>query len=178
LAIEAALITTGRAPGLLRTSSSLMHTKLHDEDVWRTIRNEARKQRRSQPPPPIIASDIDPRALEAAHKNARTAGVEQLIDFVECDFAQTPLPDAPGVVILNPDYGERLGDRGTLELVYARIGDYLKQRCPGWKGYVFTGNRDLSKCIGLRADRRIPFMNAKIECRLLEYELYQGSLER
>ncbi len=177
LAIEAALIATGRAPGLLRTSYSLMHTKLHDEDAWRIIRNEARKQRRSQPPP-IIASDIDPRALEAARKNARTAGVEQLIDFVECEFAQTPMPDAPGVVILNPEYGERLGDRGTLELVYARIGDYLKQRCPGWKGYVFTGNRDLSKCIGLRADRRIPFMNAKIDCRLLEYELYQGSLER
>lgn len=177
LAIEAALIATGRAPGLLRTSYSSMHTKLHDEDAWRIIRNEARKQRRSQPPP-IIASDIDPRALEAARKNARTAGVEQLIDFVECEFAQTPMPDAPGVVILNPEYGERLGDRGTLELVYARIGDYLKQRCPGWKGYVFTGNRDLSKCIGLRADRRIPFMNAKIDCRLLEYELYQGSLER
>ncbi len=178
LAIEAALIATGRAPGLLRTSYSLMHTQLHDEDAWWTIRNEVRKQRRSQPPAPIIASDIDPRALEAARKNARTAGVEQLIDFVECEFAQTPLPDAPGVVILNPEYGERLGDRGTLELVYARIGDYLKQRCSGWKGYVFTGNRDLSKCIGLRADRRIPFMNAKIDCRLLEYELYQGSLER
>ena len=178
LAIEAALIATGRAPGLLRTSYSLMHTKLHDDDAWRTLRNEARKQRRSQPPPPIIASDINPRALEAARRNARTAGVEQLIDFVECEFAQTPMPDAPGVVILNPEYGDRLGDRGTLELVYARIGDYLKQRCPGWKGYVFTGNRDLSKCIGLRADRRIPFMNAKIDCRLLEYELYQGSLER
>ncbi len=178
LAIEAALIAAGRAPGLLRTSYSLIHTKLHDEDVWRTVRNEARKQRRSQQPPPIIASDIDPRALEAARKNARTAGVEQLIDFVECDFAQTPLPDAPGVIILNPEYGGRLGDRGTLELLYARIGDYLKQRCPGWKGYVFTGNRDLSKRIGLRASRRIPFMNAKIDCRLLEYGLYQGSLER
>ena len=178
LVIEAALIATGRAPGLLRTHYSVMHTKLHDVDAWRTIRNEARKQSRSQPPPPIVASDIDPRALVAARKNAQTAGVEQLIDFVECDFAQTPLPEQPGVVILNPEYGERLGDRGTLEPVYARIGDFLKQRCSGWKGYVFTGNRELSKRIGLRAHRRIPFMNAKIECRLLEYELYQGSLER
>ena len=125
-----------------------------------------------------MASDIDPRALVAARKNALTAGVEQLIEFVECDFAETPMPEQPGVVILNPEYGERLGERATLEPVYARIGDFLKQRCRGWKGYVFTGNRDLSKRIGLRASRRIPFMNAKIECRLLEYELYQGSLER
>ncbi len=177
LAIEAALIATGRAPGLLRTSYSLMHTKLHEADAWRSIRNEARKESRSQPPPPIVASDIDPRALVAARKNAQTAGVEQLIEFVECDFAQTPLPYQGGIIIMNPEYGERLGERGTLEPVYARIGDFLKQRCLGWRGYVFTGNRDLSKRIGLRANRRIPFMNAKIECRLLEYELYQGSLE-
>ncbi|MEE8155123.1 MAG: hypothetical protein V3T53_09255 [Phycisphaerales bacterium] len=178
LAIEAALIATGRVPGLLRTSYSLIHTKLHDDAAWGRIRNEARKQRRSQPPPQIIASDSDPRALDAARKNARTAGVEQLIDFVRCDFAQTPLPDQPGIVVLNPEYGERLGDQDTLEPVYARIGAFFKQSCPGWKGYVFTGNRDLSKRIGLRANRRIPFMNAKIECRLLEYELYEGSLER
>ena len=178
LAIEAALIATGRAPGLLRTQYSFMHTKLHDENAWRTIRNEARKQGRSQLPPPIVASDIDPHALVAARKNALTAGVEQLIEFVECDFAETPLPDQPGIVILNPEYGERLGEMESLEPTYARLGDFFKQSCPGWKGYVFTGNRELSKRIGLRASRRIPFMNAKIECRLLEYELYQGSLER
>ena len=178
LAIEAALIATGRAPGLLRTHYSFMHTKLHDDNAWRSIRNEARKQSRSQPPPPIVASDIDPRALVAARQNARTAGVEQLIDFVECDFAETPLPNRQGIVILNPEYGERLGEMASLEPTYARLGDFFKQSCPGWKGYVFTGNRDLSKRIGLRASRRIPFMNAKIECRLLEFELYQGSLER
>ena len=175
LAIEAALIATGRAPGLLRTHYSVMHTKLHDDDAWRTIRNEARKQGRSQPPPPIVASDIDPRALVAARKNAQTAGVEQLIDFVECDFAETPLPSGHGIVILNPEYGERLGEMDTLQGTYARIGDFFKQRCAGFTGYVFTGSRDLAKCIGLRASRRIPFMNAKIECRLLEYRMYEGS---
>ena len=155
-----------------------MYTKLHDADTWLSIRNEARKESRSQPPPPIVASDIDLRALVATRKNAQTAGVEQLIEFVECDFAETPLPYQGGIIIMNPEYGERLGERATLEPVYARIGDFLKQRCPGWRGYVFTGNRDLSKRIGLRANRRIPFMNAKIECRLLEYELYEGSLQR
>ena len=178
LAIEAALIATKRAPGLLRANYSFTHTAVHDEDVWRTIRAEARKQSRSQLPPPIIASDSDRRALDAARKNARTAGVEQLIEFVLCDFADTPLPDQPGIIAMNPEYGERLGEMTAHEPIYTRIGDFFKQRCPGWKGCVFTGNRDLSKHIGLRTSRRVPFMNASIECRLLEYELYEGSKEK
>ncbi len=177
LAIEAALIATGRAPGLLRANYSFMHTSLHDENLWRTIRNEAKKQSNTQPQMPIIASDIDPQALVAARKNAQTAGVDHLIEFVNCDFAETSLPDHPGIVILNPEYGERLGDSTKLESTYARIGDFFKQRCTGWKGYVFTGSRALSKHIHLRTSRRIPFMNARIECRLLEYEMYGGSLK-
>jgi len=176
LAIEAALIATGRAPGLLRSNFSLTHTKLHNEDAWKTIRIATKKQTRPGTPPPIIATDHDPRAIEAARQNAQTAGVEQLIEFHQCDFAETPMPDEqPGIVIMNPEYGERLGEIRALEPTYANIGDFFKQRCPGWRGYIFTGNKDLSKKIGLRTSRRIPFMNAKIECRLLEYNMYTGS---
>ena len=106
----------------------------------------------------------------------RLNALRQLIDFVECDFAQTPLPADAGIVVMNPEYGERLSDVTSLEPVYGRIGDYLKQRCAGWHGWVFTGSRELSKRIGLRASRRIPFRNAKIECRLLEYRMYAGSV--
>jgi putative N6-adenine-specific DNA methylase len=76
---------------------------------------------------------------------------------------------------MNPEYGERMGDARRLEAVYAGIGDFLKQKCSGYRGYVFTGNLDLAKRIGLRAKRRVPFWNSGIECRLLEYELYKGS---
>lgn len=175
LAIEAALMAAGRAPGLLRSNFGFIHTKLHDDDAWKSVRVKARKQPSSHAPGPIVATDIDPKALAAARQNARTAGVEQLISFVPCDFADTPMPDGAGVVVMNPEYGERLGQISELEPVYSRIGDFFKQRCPGWKGYVFTGNRELSKRIGLRPSRRVRFMNARIECRLLEYELYAGS---
>lgn len=184
LAIEAALIAADRAPGLLRSNYSFMHTKPHDPGAWRAIRAEARKRGRAGPIAPIIASDIDPRAIDAARSNAKTAGVEHLIEFVTCDFADTPMPETrggqvgAGVVIMNPEYGLRLGQTGDLETLYTRIGDYFKQRCPGWHGCVFTGNRDLAKRIGLRTARRTPFMNATIECRLLEYELYEGSERR
>jgi putative N6-adenine-specific DNA methylase len=56
-----------------------------------------------------------------------------------------------------------------------RIGDFLKQNCRGYRGYVFTGNLDLVRKIGLRTKRKMLFYNGPIECRLLEYELYQGS---
>ena len=78
-------------------------------------------------------------------------------------------------MIINPEYGERLGDESELEATYGRIGDFMKQKCKGYHGYIFTGNMDLAKKIGLKAKRRIEFYNSKIDCRLLEYELYEGT---
>ncbi|MNE87046.1 Ribosomal RNA large subunit methyltransferase L [compost metagenome] len=76
---------------------------------------------------------------------------------------------------MNPEYGDRLGELEELEHTYARIGDFFKQKCAGYTGYIFTGTMDLARKIGLKASRRIPFYNSKIECRLFEYELYKGS---
>ena len=76
---------------------------------------------------------------------------------------------------MNPEYGERMGEAKQLEDIYKRIGDFFKQRCGGWTGYVFTGNPSLAKKVHLRASRRMEFMNAKIDCRLLKYDLYEGT---
>ncbi|MCA9291488.1 MAG: hypothetical protein KDA25_10190 [Phycisphaerales bacterium] len=175
LAIEAALIGLGRAPGLLRSNFGLMHVKGYPEALWREMRREAKNAGRKALGARIIASDIDPDAIDAARRNATTAGVDHLIDFHVCDFALTPLPDEPGLVIFNPAYGERLDDLSGLEATYRRIGDFFKQRCAGSTGFVFTGNLDLGKRVGLKPSRRIPFFNAHIECRLYRYELYDGS---
>ena len=80
-----------------------------------------------------------------------------------------------GVVYFNPEYGERLGDVTELEETYARMGDFMKKKCKGYTGYIFTGNLELAKKIGLKASRRIEFYTSQIDCRLLEYELYDGS---
>ena len=71
-----------------------------------------------------------------------------------------------------------LGQVDELEKTYARIGDFMKQKCGGYFGYVFTGNLDLAKKIGLKANRRIEFYTSTIDCRLLEYELYKGTREK
>jgi putative N6-adenine-specific DNA methylase len=92
-----------------------------------------------------------------------------------CDFADTELPIGEGIIIMNPEYGSRLGELERLEKVYKRIGDFLKQRCVGRTAYLLIGDRELSVKIGLKASRRIVFYNGNIECRLLKYELYKGN---
>jgi putative N6-adenine-specific DNA methylase len=178
LAIEAALIAAGRAPGLLRNNASCLHTALDIDDLYMAMRQEAKKSTPPNPAgttKPIIATDFDPRAIEASRKNAMTAGVEHLIDFECCDFSETYVPDEPGHVIFNPEYGLRLGETDELKADYARIGDFFKNQCKGWTGHVFTGSRALSHEIGLKTSARHIFYNAQIECRLLSYELYQGT---
>jgi 23S rRNA G2445 N2-methylase RlmL len=178
LAIEAALIGLGRAPGLLRNNYGFMHLKGFDESCWKTLRRRIRAETRDRLNGRIIATDISQQAVEAAKKNAMTAGVERFIEFGICDFSQTPVPDGGGVVVLNPEYGERMGEIEKLTGIYRGIGDFLKKKCKGYRGYVFTGNLDLAKKVGLRTKRRILFYNGPIECRLLEYDLYEGSRKR
>ena len=174
-AIEAALIAQNRAPGLLRSNYSFMHIKGFEKDQWTKIRSEIRKRTKKELSYPIIASDIDEFAVEASKKNAQTAGVDHLIKFEVCDFAKTEIPEEGGILIMNPEYGQRLGEEKELEVTYKRIGDFMKKKCSGYNGYIFTGNINLAKKVGLKASRRFVFFNADIECRLLKYEIYSGS---
>jgi len=178
LAIEAALIALGRAPGLLRSNYSFMHLKGFNESSWKTLRRKIRAEAKDRFDGRIIATDVSQQAVEAAKKNAMTAGVDRFIEFGVCDFSETPVPNGGGVVMLNPEYGERLGEEDKLKETYKKIGDFFKKKCQEYKGYVFTGNLDLAKKVGLRTNRRITFFNGPIECRLLEYELYEGSRKK
>jgi 23S rRNA G2445 N2-methylase RlmL len=175
LAIEAALLATDKTPGMFRMNYGFMHVIGYDEQVFFEERRKLKEKAKKEIDFRIIATDHSEDAIDISIKNAKTAGVDHLIDFEVCDFADTKVPEAPGIVMFNPEYGERLGVHTKLEATYKRIGDFMKQSCKGYKGYIFTGNPDLAKKIGLRASRRIEFYNGKLDCRLLEYELYEGS---
>ncbi|MBS1491670.1 MAG: class I SAM-dependent RNA methyltransferase [Bacteroidetes bacterium] len=177
LAIEAALIATGRRPGLFRKNYSFMHVVGYDSSVYKTELNKLENQIIELPQLKILATDIKKDAIDISKVNAALAGVEKLIDFDVCDFESTNIPTPAGVVFINPEYGERLGDVAELEQTYSRLGDFLKKKCQGYTGYIFTGNLDLAKKIGLKTSRRIEFYSAKLDCRLLEYDLYAGSRE-
>ncbi len=181
LAIEGALLAAGRPPGLLRSQFAFQHLHGFNTQLWADLRRDAtpKKPRRSRAAlPPIIATDRDPQAVEATRRNADTAGVGHMIETAVCDFAGTPLPDTPGHVILHPEYGLRLGDEDSLRPLYKRMGDFFKQQCGGWSGWIFTGNLDLAKSVGLKTACRVPMRHAKVDARLLGYELWSGSREQ
>lgn len=175
LAIEAALLASGRFPGLLRSNYAFMHLEGYRQEFVDQAKQELEQQVADPQGLEIIASDIRPGAVEDARENARFAGVEHLIRFECCDFRETPVPEAPGVVVINPEYGERMGEVDALEATYADIGDFFKKQCAGHLGAIFTGNLDLAKKVGLKASRRIEFYSAQLDCRLLTYELYKGT---
>jgi len=218
-AIEAALYALNRAPGSFKSHFGFMAIKGYrqmipgekagtsvrprfgatPEQIWKDKVAVAREQERRVGLPPIIATDISEDAVETAHLNAIAAGVSEYITFGTCDFAATRLPPPPGVIFMNPPYGERMAAGGVaaeppldiaeddaaapaaeqspgepLDALYSRIGDFLKQKGAGYTGCVFTGNMELSRRVGLRSSRRITFYNGPIECRLVVFDLYEG----
>lgn len=178
LAIEAAMIATNRRPGLFRSNYSFMHVIGYTENIYNSEFSLLEKKVTDVPGLQIIASDISEDAVEVSAINAGIAGVEEMISFTCCDFADTEVPEGKeGVIYFNPEYGDRLGEETELQATYKRMGDFLKQRCKGYTGYIFTGNLELAKKIGLKPKRRIEFYTSKIDCRLFEYELYAGSRE-
>lgn len=175
IAIEAVMLAMNRAPASLRNNFGFMHILGYDPEVYQAVRDEAKKAVKKDVGGRFIATDNDPQAIIAAKKNAQTAGVDHLIEFETCDITETPVPEGKGVVVVNPPYGMRLGDDTDLRPLYKSIGDFMKSECAGKTGYVFTANNALSKKVGLRAKSRTTFFNTTLECRLLEYELYEGS---
>jgi len=176
LAIEAAMLATHRKPGLFRNNYAFMHVNGYTPSLFENEKQTLQQSITEVPDLKIFASDISEDAINVSKINAGIAGVEKYMQFSLGDFEITPVPaNENGVVMFNPEYGERLGDEIELQETYARIGDFMKKNCKGYTGYIFTGNLELAKKIGLKASRRIEFYTGKIDCRLLEYELYAGS---
>lgn len=176
IAIEAAMLATNRYPGLFRENYSFMHIKGFDDDFYEKERKALDEKIIDASGLQIITTDISADAINISKINAGVAGVEKYIEFERCSFEKTPVPEnTTGVIFFNPEYGERMGEEKELEETYAAIGDFMKKKCRGYTGYIFTGNLDLAKKIGLKPKKRIEFYTGKIDCRLLEYELYAGS---
>jgi 23S rRNA G2445 N2-methylase RlmL len=177
LAIEAALMATGSVPGLFRNNYAFMHLVGFDPLMYAHALNKAKAEvRQKSNNQRIIASDISEDAVNITKINAGIAGVADMIVYEQTDFYEATVPtDGQAAIFFNPEYGDRLGTVIELEETYALMGDFLKKKCPGYWGYIFTGNLELAKKIGLKPNRRIEFFNGKIDCRLLEYEMYSGS---
>ena len=190
-AIEAAMLAMNKAPGALKSHFAFQSIKGYTrilpgekaprvaprqkagatpEQIWKEMLLDAKAAERREGIPAIIATDISPEAVGNAQINAHAAGVFDAIEFMPCDFAQTPIPDAKGTIFFNPEYGIRLGTYEELAPIYARMGEFMREKCAGWQGSVITGSPELAKCIDLIYQKRVPFFNGPIDCRLFIYD--------
>jgi putative N6-adenine-specific DNA methylase len=172
IAIEAALKALRIPPGLLRANFGFQRWLGFDRPLWERLVDEARQGMLAALPAPVLGSDISHSAVGMANENARRAGVGELIGLGRGEIGALAPPPGPGIMIFNPPYGKRLGEEEALKPLYKEIGDVMKQRCKGYTAYLFTGNLELAKSVGLKAARRIVLYNGPIECRLLKYEIY------
>ena len=189
-AIEAAMMALNKAPGALKGHFAFQsikgysriipgetapriaprqHIGASPEQIWKEIVLDAKNEEVTEEIPKIIATDISPEAVENAHTNAIAAGVAPYIEFKDCDFAETPIPQDKGCIFFNPEYGIRLGTVEELAPIYERIGTFMNEKCAGWTVGLITGNPDLARLVNLYYKTRVPFFNGPIDCRLFIY---------
>jgi len=176
LPLEAALMATNTAPGLLRTYYGFLGWKQHHDAIWQEVREVAEEEHHhgvAALKVPIVGYDTDPRAIRAAWDHAQQAGMDKLIHFERRrleDFA--PLTTVrSGLFIANPPYGERLGNTNELAPLYNQLGQVMAHHCRGWHGGVITSEKELGHAIGLRADKINVLYNGAIKCQLLQFVL-------
>ena len=168
--IEAALLATERAPGLLRRFA-FERWPDHDRAVWSELRADARRRVKSDVALHLEGADRHPGAIAIAVESAQAAGVGELVRFTraECRAWRPAVP--PRFVVVNPPYGERLGEGDELATSWRDLGAFLREQCPGAWAYVLSGSPELTRHLGLRSSVRWPVRNGPIECRWVEYEI-------
>jgi putative N6-adenine-specific DNA methylase len=172
-AIEAAMIAARRAPGLRHRFSIERWPELGQEAVMvlRELREEAKAQER-KPPHPIIASDRDPEAVEAAQRNAAAAKVHSWVKVLESDaIAMAPAPvQGPGLIVSNPPYGDRLtaGGQKGMKTFYFKLGERFGA-LPDWRKCILAGNEAFESAFHQKPSASRWLWNGPIRCALLSY---------
>jgi putative N6-adenine-specific DNA methylase len=186
IAIEAAQVACGIAPGILRRFG---FEKLipFEAKAWQQLREEARAAQHA-PAAPIFGSDVAFRMVDFARRNAERAGVAHAVNLRGGDALQRmPPSDAPGVMLVNPPYGERIEAAGIAgrERAQSDGGDFFvqlashwKAHYAGWTAWVLTPDMKLPSRMRLKESRRVPMWNGPIECRLFRFDMVQGSARK
>lgn len=173
LAIEAAMIARRMAPGLHR-SFACERWPGAPTAAFAAERKLALSHVLAGSAVPIVASDRDAGAVEAARANATRAGVEGDIAFAQHALSAMSPPPGPGLVIVNPPYGARVGEAVALRDLYAQIGNVVRARCAGWTLAFLSADRSLERQVKLPLVEALHFKNGGIAVRLLRAEVPAG----
>lgn len=169
--VEAALIAANINPGIFRAQFGFEKWPDFDADLFEEIYNDDSAERDFNFK--IYGGDIDPEAVTVARANIRNARVEDMIDLTCKPFADWTDNGDPGVLVMNPPYGERLRPENMVEL-YKGIGTTLKRNFAGWHAWILGLNKEDFDNIGLKPTQKIPLLNGSLECSLREYILFEG----
>jgi putative N6-adenine-specific DNA methylase len=197
IAIEAAQIACGIAPGLQRRFAfeRLAPFRPHLA-AWRALQQAAR-ERVHAPVVPVFAGDVSFRMTDFATRNAERAGVKHAVEFKTADALQRPVPASKGTLMLNPPYGERIAPKGRGQAgaadrnaregfeggagpseFFAQLASHWKKHYTGWTAWVLSPDAKLPSQMRLKESRRVPMWNGPIECRLFRFDLVAGSLRK
>jgi len=180
LLIEGAMMAADQAPGLLRDHWGFAGWLGHHEDAWQALLDEAdeRAEAGRERLPLIAGSDRDPAAITIAMACAKRAGLGAAIAFEvgELGALSAPAGATAGLVVTNPPYGVRLGEREALRPLYARLGERLLEGFGGWQAAVLTSDEALARAIGLRSHAVHTLYNGAIETRLYRFDVSAESV--
>lgn len=153
-----------------RKEFGLFNWNSFDKNLWKKILNE-RNPSDGAGGGNLFAWDFDHRALKAADINLTNMKGDTFVQSDLIDFFESEAPCAEGIIVMNPPYDERmsLDDASSF---YRAIGDHLKKAYKGWSAWVFTGNFDALRKIGMKPSKKIILYNGPLECRLHRYDIY------
>lgn len=175
LLLEAAMIASDYAPGLLREYYGFLGWKQHDVDCWQTLRAEAQRRKFAglNQLPTIFGFDQDKRAINAALGHIQKAGFAGKIHVERRDIQDANPAESwqPGLVICNPPYGERLGDEEQTAMLYQTFGSVLRQHFHGWQAAMIISNPELGFRLGIRSHKPITLYNGALACKLLRMDI-------
>ena len=171
--IEAAMIANNVPAGYYRKGFGFEKWKDFNPDTWRAVKEKA-DQQRVQSEVKIIGADMSSLAMRSTRKNVSSSGLEKHISLHPTAFEKLTRPPGPVHLLMNPPYGERIKSEDIIGL-YQMIGDILKSNYKDAEAWIISGDLRAVKFVGLRPSKKIRIFNGPIECRLMKYELYEGS---
>jgi putative N6-adenine-specific DNA methylase len=170
---EAAEISLGWAPGRSRVFGFEKLARF-DAAPWKRMKDAAAAGEKPVAPLAIFGSDLYGRSVDQARLNLRDAGLEAAVSLKQVNILEMSAPAPSGLIVTNPPYGVRLGDKEQLAAFYPELGHLLKQKFAGWTAYILSGDAELPKRIRLAATKRTVLYNGALECRLYEYKMVAG----
>lgn len=166
IAIEAAMIMKGIAPGLNRSFAAEAFHQI-PQKIWQNERDRARSNIHNTSFC-AYASDIDDNCIKIASANAERAGVSDIVRIFKHDARKIQKPDLRGSIVTNPPYGERLMTEAEVHSLYRDIGETFRALSP-WQIYVLSSVEQFERLYGKRADKVKKLYNGMIPCYLYQY---------